>query len=68
MTHFAYLRVSTDQQDNQNQKLSILDYCNTHHLAPLTFLEDTVSGTVPWRNRKIGEILDQAQPGQLHQA
>jgi DNA invertase Pin-like site-specific DNA recombinase len=28
MPYFAYLRISTDSQDNQNQKLGILDYCN----------------------------------------
>lgn len=32
MTNFAYLRVSTNQQDNQNQKLSVLDYCNSYNI------------------------------------
>ena len=29
----AYLRVSTDQQDVQNQELEILRYCQEHNLA-----------------------------------
>lgn len=65
MSNFAYLRVSTDMQDNQNQKLSILDYCNSSHLSPLKFVEDTVSGKVSWKERKIGEILNQAKKGDV---
>lgn len=65
MTNFAYLRVSTNQQDNQNQKLSILDYCNSHNIAPIRIIEDTVSGKIPWKDRKIGEILQSAKKGDL---
>jgi DNA invertase Pin-like site-specific DNA recombinase len=61
MTNFAYLRVSTDHQDNQNQKLGILDYSNAAHLTHLHFVEDTTSGKVPWKDRKIGEILQSAK-------
>ena len=32
MANFAYLRISTDQQDLKNQKLSILDYCNRNYI------------------------------------
>jgi len=59
MTYFAYLRVSTDTQDNQNQKLGILDYCNAVNISPLQFIEDTISGKISWRDRKIGEVLQQ---------
>lgn len=65
MTNFAYLRVSSDQQDNQNQKLSILDYCNSLHINHLHFVEDTVSGKISWKDRKIGEILHKAQKGDV---
>ena len=61
MTNFAYLRVSTDTQDNQNQKLGILDYANAAHLTHLHFVEDTTSGKVPWQQRKIGELLQSAK-------
>jgi len=33
MAVYAYLRVSTDQQDVDNQRHGILDYCNTHQLS-----------------------------------
>jgi len=65
MTCFAYLRVSTDAQDNQNQKLSILDYANETQLGSLTFIEDNVSGRISWRERKIGALLHNAQKGDV---
>jgi len=65
MTHFAYLRVSSDQQDNQNQKLSLLDYANAMRLTPLDFVEDTISSKIHWRERKIGEILRKAEKGDV---
>jgi DNA invertase Pin-like site-specific DNA recombinase len=65
MTNFAYLRVSTDHQDVNNQKLSVLDYCNAHGLNSLTIIEDIVSGKTAWRDRAIGEILGQAEKGDV---
>lgn len=65
MTHFAYLRVSTDRQDAKNQKLGVLDYCNSHGINPVKFIEDTVSGKTPWRKRAIGTILEKAVTGDV---
>ena len=57
MAVYAYLRVSTDQQDVDNQRHGILNYCNSHNLTQISFIEDTVSGRKKWRERKIGELL-----------
>ena len=65
MTNFAYLRVSTDHQDVNNQKLSVLDYCKAHGLNSLTIIEDIVSGKTAWRDRAIGGILGQAEKGDV---
>ena len=65
MTNFAYLRVSTDHQDAKNQKLGVLDYCNNCGISALTFIEDTVSGKSPWREREIGKILEKAEKGDV---
>lgn len=62
-THFAYLRVSTNSQDAENQKLGVLDYCNTRNLVPLKMITDEVSTQVSWKERQIGNILDTAKPG-----
>lgn len=63
MTNFAYLRVSTDRQDAKNQKLGVLDYCNSHGITPLKFVEDTVSGKIPWRERAMGTVLEKSIKG-----
>jgi DNA invertase Pin-like site-specific DNA recombinase len=65
MTNFAYLRVSTDQQDAKNQKFGILDYCNKKNLLPIKFIEDTASGKISWQERAIGQIIQKANKGDL---
>lgn len=57
MTTYAYLRVSTDRQDVDNQRHGILEYANTHGLGPVRFVEDAVSGRLAWRERAIGQLL-----------
>lgn len=58
MANYAYLRVSTDDQDVANQRHGILEYCNKNSLAALTFIEDTVSGKKSWKDRKVGELVN----------
>jgi DNA invertase Pin-like site-specific DNA recombinase len=57
MTTYAYLRVSTDQQDVDNQRYGLFVYANTHGLGPLQFVEDTASGRMAWRDRAVGCLL-----------
>ena len=60
MANIAYLRVSTDRQDADNQKHGILEYANARGISNLTFVEDTVSGKIKWRERKLGGMLQNA--------
>ena len=60
---FAYLRVSTDKQDTDNQKHGIVAYAKARNLMPLSFVEDSVSGTKNWRNRELGKLLKILVPG-----
>jgi len=57
MGTFAYPRVSTDQQDVDNQRHGILhgilEYTNSHRLGPIEFVEDAVPGRVEWRNQAV---------------
>lgn len=63
---WAYLRVSTDAQDVDNQKHGVLDYANSHNLHGLTFVEDAVSGKIKWHERKVGDLLkNQAVSGDV---
>ena len=57
MTLFAYLRVSTDMQDLNTQKLGVLEYCAAQKLGVPELVEDTVSSKVDWRQREIGVLL-----------
>ena len=57
MANYAYLRVSTDQQDVDNQRYGILEYANKHGINQLSFIEDTVSGKKKWKDRKLGDLV-----------
>lgn len=59
----AYLRVSTPDQDVEKNKADILFLANHKDLGHVHFVEETVSGRVPWRRRKIAQILDDLQRG-----
>lgn len=63
MTVYAYLRVSTDAQDVANQKHGLLEYANDSGLVPVKVIEDAASGKIPWRQRKLGEMLEKAEAG-----
>lgn len=65
MTNFCYLRVSTNTQDIQNQKVGLFDYCTAKGISPLTIVEDTASGKTHWREREIGQILESSSPGDI---
>jgi len=65
MAIYAYLRVSTDAQDVDNQKHGILEYANKHGLTNMTFVEDTVSGQKKWQLRKLGELVRMAEKGDI---
>jgi DNA invertase Pin-like site-specific DNA recombinase len=59
----AYLRVSTDEQDLQKNKVDILHLANEQELGRVRWVEETVSGRVSWRKRKIAQVLDELAAG-----
>ena len=59
MVAYAYVRVSTDRQDLDNQRHGILEYANTHAIGAIEFVEDAESGRVSWQNRTVGNLLTQ---------
>ena len=54
----GYLRVSTLSQDLDKNKADILMYANENKLGNVDFVEDVVSGTVPWQRRRIKELIE----------
>jgi DNA invertase Pin-like site-specific DNA recombinase len=65
MTLYAYLRVSTDTQDVNNQKLGVLEYCATRSLGMPVLIEDTASGKTEWNKRELGVLLNRCSPGDV---
>ena len=61
----GYLRVSTDTQDLDKNRADILTLANKENLGRVRFVEEKVSGKVPWRKRKIAAVLGLAGP-KLH--
>lgn len=62
---FAYLRISTDEQDINSQKHGILEYANHHGITNITFTEDSVSSRLHWQERKIGKIIEDMREGDI---
>jgi DNA invertase Pin-like site-specific DNA recombinase len=59
----AYVRVSTDRQDVENQRLEILKLANEKALGQVRFVDETVSGRKSWRERAVAEVLDGMEAG-----
>ncbi|MBF0381800.1 MAG: recombinase family protein [Magnetococcales bacterium] len=59
----GYLRVSTSDQDLAKNKAGILSFANGKNLGQVTFVEEKVSGKVPWRKRKIADLLGNLKTG-----
>ena len=63
--NYAYIRVSTNVQTVQNQKLAIREYARYHKLTKITWISETISGTKTPEKRKLGELLNTVQKGDV---
>jgi DNA invertase Pin-like site-specific DNA recombinase len=61
--NIAYLRVSTQDQDTEKNKADILSFANDRSFGTVEFVEETISGKVSWKNRKISQIIDDLKSG-----
>lgn len=59
----AYLRVSTTDQDIEKNKFDILRLANEKKLGQVEWVDETVSGRVSWKKRKIADVVDRLQAG-----
>ena len=59
----AYLRVSSEEQCLEKNKFEILRFANEQDLGKVHFIEEKVSGKIPWRHRKLAGILDELAAG-----
>lgn len=66
MTVFAYLRVSTDVQDIENQRKGIQEHARVLGINIDTYVTDNgVSGMVNPENRKFGNLLKRVKSGDV---
>lgn len=63
MKTVAYLRVSTVDQDLEKNKADILKYANDNRLGHVEFIEEKVSGTISWKERKIADAINSLTAG-----
>jgi len=65
MTILAYIRVSTDKQDLENQRLAILQYAHKNELKIAEFIEAQVSSRKTSKERKIDHLLEKLISGDI---
>ena len=61
MTTYAYLRVSTIEQNTEKNKLEILKFANDKKLGNVEFIEEQISGRANFKERQLGELLNKMQ-------
>src|SRR5687767_503784 len=60
----AYLRVSTDEQDVNAQKVGVVDYAHARNLVINEWCKETASGGLSASDRVLGrELLPKLRPG-----
>jgi DNA invertase Pin-like site-specific DNA recombinase len=63
MKIIAYLRISTDKQDEASQRQIIADSLKNEPIALFEWLADTASGGTPWQSRSIAGALASLSAG-----
>jgi len=65
MKTVAYLRVSKDSQDVNNQKLDILEFAQREQIKIDHFIHITISSRKSTKERKIDQLLDELEIGDM---
>ena len=65
MKTFAYLRVSTLEQNTDKNKLDILKFAKDKQLGSVEFVEEQISGKANFKDRKLGKLLDKMHRGDV---
>lgn len=60
---YGYIRVSTDKQTVENQRLAIETFCKSKGIEIDVWISETISGMVNFRKRKLGELFSRLRKG-----
>jgi len=63
MQSLAYIRVSTDKQDLNNQRFAILDYAHKHNFKVTDFIEVQTSSRDTFKERMIDVLFERLNNG-----
>lgn len=63
MKTVAYLRVSTDKQETDNQRFEINNFCVRNNLVVDEYISETVSGGKNARERQLWSIIERLDKG-----
>lgn len=63
--NIAYIRVSTNKQELDSQKLEIMEYCHRNHIHLDEILEVQISSTKSQEKRKIKDLKQRLKSGDL---
>ena len=61
MTTYAYLRVSTIEQNTEKNKIDVLKFANDKKLGNVNFIEEQISGKANFKDRQLGNLLNKMQ-------
>ena len=59
--NYAYIRVSTDKQTVENQKMEIKKYCKQKVFTKVCYIAETISGKKDFKKRKLGLLIENLQ-------
>ena len=65
MSTYAFIRVSTLEQDTEKNKIDILQFANRMKLGNVDFTEEQCSGKISYKERKLGALLNSIQSGDV---
>ncbi len=63
--YYAYILVSTDHQNVENQQHEILTYTQNHNIKIDRWVSETISSRKPLTERKLGKLLKRLKKGDV---
>lgn len=63
--NYGYIRVSSDKQTVENQRYEISRFCEAENLSINGWIEETISGTKTYSERRLGYLLRKMKKGDL---
>lgn len=64
--NYGYIRVSTQHQNTENQKIEIEKFCKKNNIHIDKWIDEKISGTKSAQSRKLGKIfMKESKPGDM---